>query len=326
MAFLKYKYGYARKGIYMDLNSRWKNCKLPDVILSKLDRSINYGKVKKISVIVYTRNRIESLKKYSLKSLGSINFSKGKFEVVIVDNSSDDDTWNYLQSVRMNNLKLVRERRKGICRALNKGIKESDGNIVAFLEDDMAVDNGWLKRIAMFHNSNGFLLGQGLVYDTRLKKILNKFNNLEHELNFLDGNMSYRKDVFRFASFNESIIYGGEGYDLMSQIFVLWPNFRHYLDNNAISHYRQPSEFRDKIILNKKGYKTEVRGLGLWFVGKHILRRNLDVFKKDYFFRFWLKEILFMPIELSFVYGDAIALVRTKRKIYRQLKRLEKLI
>lgn len=321
---MKFRWGYLRKEVYELLNRRWfKSCFSVDV-LNFLAGSIKYKKVSKISVIVYTRDRLDSLKRHTLPSLLSLDFTPGEFEIIIVDNSESAEVFEYLKSIKNNLVRVARETERGIGRTLSRGIGLSSGDVVTFLEDDMEVDPKWLARIRDFHNSGKYLMGQGLIYDEVYRRIINKVGHPQPEKNFADGNWSFRRQVFDFVSFNKSIVYGAEGHDLMSQVMTYWPEFNHYLDEVPIKHFREPSEYRNKTesFLNSSGIRMEKKMYGLWYVNQHILRRNLNIDRGVFVLRFWLKEALFLVPEMLFVYGDLLILVKTKAKLYRQLHKL----
>jgi glycosyltransferase involved in cell wall biosynthesis len=272
-----------------------------------------------------TRDRLEALKRYALPSILKQNFDPSKFEIIIVDNSSTDETWNYLQQASLpSNLCFLRERRPGICRAINLALTKAKGNIITFLEDDLAVDPDWLNRIYSLHRSRHYLIGQGLVYDVSLKRILNEHDNPVVERNFFDGIMSYRREVFNVASFNNYMIYGYESYDFMTQIFTFWPGFSHYLDDTPVQHHRAVSEYRtsSQEELNKKGQKMENRMYEYWYLNRHILQRNLELNDGFYSIRFWFREALFALPELFFVYGNVMILLKLKWRIFKQLQRV----
>lgn len=101
-----------------------------------------------ISIIIATYNRADLLKD-TLESLRNIDASGLKFEVIVVDNNSKDNTLDVVNeaSKKIRNMNLVKESRQGLSFARNKGIEVSKGNILIFLDDDVEIDRMWLKAI-----------------------------------------------------------------------------------------------------------------------------------------------------------------------------------
>ena len=238
--------------------------------------------------------------------------------------TATNETENYLKDLRIKNLSVIRENKIGCTTSRNKGIKKATGDIIALIDDDCHVDRDWLNRIYNYFNANNYLVGAGHIYDLGLKKILNPHNSTEIEKNFLEGNISFRREIFDYAEFNENILYGAEGYDLISRIDALWPNFPYFIDQIPITHFRAPSQYRDKNIfeLNDLGRQTEARAYRLWYINKHIFRRNLNTDSSIFKLSYWLKEAAFLPLELSFVFNLNL-LIKTKLFIYKQLLKIK---
>ena len=103
-----------------------------------------------ISVIVCTYNRCESLRKV-LRDLNNLRIPQNtSCEIVIVDNNSSDDTRTVVEAFaieRPDFFKYVCESRQGKSCALNRGLSLAKGDIIAFTDDDVIVDNEWLAEI-----------------------------------------------------------------------------------------------------------------------------------------------------------------------------------
>jgi glycosyltransferase involved in cell wall biosynthesis len=95
-----------------------------------------------ISVIVCTRDRPELLRT-CLESLSKLQGAL--HEIIVVDNGSGPET---AQIAAGYPIRLIREERRGLCRARNRGLTEARGEIVAFLDDDVIVDSHWLAAVA----------------------------------------------------------------------------------------------------------------------------------------------------------------------------------
>jgi glucosyl-dolichyl phosphate glucuronosyltransferase len=102
-----------------------------------------------ITVIVCTYNRCESLRK-TLSSLGQLSAADGSWELVVVDNNSDDDTAEVVRRFAETSSFPTRyffEIKQGLSYARNAGIRAARGEIIAFTDDDVEVDPHWLSEL-----------------------------------------------------------------------------------------------------------------------------------------------------------------------------------
>jgi GT2 family glycosyltransferase len=100
-----------------------------------------------VSVVVATCDRPEALLK-TLDSLLACQYEP--FEVIIVDNgSTEGNAADAVTRVAANDprVRYVREERRGLARAHNRGLQVALGSIVAFTDDDVVVDRRWIEAI-----------------------------------------------------------------------------------------------------------------------------------------------------------------------------------
>lgn len=83
------------------------------------------------------------------------------FEVIIIDNASDDDTSSVAQEFPV---KVVREERKGLLWARERGRNESTGDIIANIDADCIPETDWLSR-AIKHFENDHTMAVTGPYD-----------------------------------------------------------------------------------------------------------------------------------------------------------------
>ncbi len=96
-----------------------------------------------ISVIICTRDRPEHLK-VCLESLSSLSTKPD--EIVVVDNApSTNQTRRVVEGI--DNVRYVLEPRPGLDIARNTGIRESVGEIIAYVDDDVSVHADWLDGL-----------------------------------------------------------------------------------------------------------------------------------------------------------------------------------
>jgi glucosyl-dolichyl phosphate glucuronosyltransferase len=105
----------------------------------------------KISVIICTHDRCFKLRD-TLTSLAQMSAPQGRpWELIVVDNNSSDATKDVIQIFASGsplNAKYVFEDAPGLSHARNRGVAESTGEIISFLDDDVVVDANWLTEIA----------------------------------------------------------------------------------------------------------------------------------------------------------------------------------
>lgn len=103
-----------------------------------------------ITVIVCTYQRCRSLAKALRSVAGSALPSTVDWEVLVVDNNSSDQTRQVIEEISLEypgRFRCCFEPNQGKSHALNTGIRESCGEILAFLDDDVTVPPTWLRNL-----------------------------------------------------------------------------------------------------------------------------------------------------------------------------------
>ena len=103
-----------------------------------------------LNVVICTYNRSASLARTLESIRGSCIPDHLEWELIIVDNNSDDDTRAVVeryQELCAFPVLYVKERRQGISHARNRGINASTGRFIAFTDDDVIVDRNWIGNI-----------------------------------------------------------------------------------------------------------------------------------------------------------------------------------
>ena len=102
----------------------------------------------KVSVVVPTYNRCGLLTR-TLDSLISQIAPGLRYEVLVVDNNSRDDTRGVVDAIgrRHAHLRYVFEPRQGVSHARNAGIAASRAPLIAFIDDDVEASATWVAAI-----------------------------------------------------------------------------------------------------------------------------------------------------------------------------------
>lgn len=111
-----------------------------------------------ISVILATYNRCKDLKVVLEDLLEQETDNTFAYDVIVVDNNSKDNTKQVVESCfatfnsnqpnnKIISLKYMFESKQGKSHALNLGIKEASGELIALTDDDVTLDSKWLISI-----------------------------------------------------------------------------------------------------------------------------------------------------------------------------------
>jgi glycosyltransferase involved in cell wall biosynthesis len=114
----------------------------------------------KISIIIASYNRAQLLRHFLQEISLQIVPNHVKWEVLVVDNHSVDETKNVVESYVSANpqrFRYIFEGRRGKSPALNTGIQNSTGDILVFTDDDCLPDATWLRAIANEFESDSSL-------------------------------------------------------------------------------------------------------------------------------------------------------------------------
>jgi glucosyl-dolichyl phosphate glucuronosyltransferase len=116
-----------------------------------------------VSIIIPTLNRSAVLSQ-TLQSIILLNTPKEKFEILIIDNGSTDNT-KYISTEFIKNypdyaITYFYEPVPGLLAARHKGYFESAGEILVFIDDDIKPHPDWLSSILeAFNDKNTMLVG-----------------------------------------------------------------------------------------------------------------------------------------------------------------------
>jgi len=99
------------------------------------------------SVIIPTFNRADEIQEL-LQSLATQSLNKNKFEVIIVDDGSTDNTQSIIENIKNTSeldIKTLHQNHQGPGEARNLGMKNAKGKYFIFVDSDCIVDEHWLS-------------------------------------------------------------------------------------------------------------------------------------------------------------------------------------
>ncbi|MDD5014026.1 MAG: glycosyltransferase family A protein [Atribacterota bacterium] len=162
-----------------------------------------------VSVIVCIYNGKRTLKQ-TLNSLVNQDYPKGKYEIILINDGSEDESEKICLNFINENMgkypivRYVSQDNRGLSQARNLGIALSKGKIVAYIDQDAVASIKWIKNLVY-----EFDIDQDLMVIGGKTEILNNqcwfasfifiinYKTYDDQISIIGTNMAYRKGIFK---------------------------------------------------------------------------------------------------------------------------------
>lgn len=102
-----------------------------------------------VSIVIPTYNRKDKLVRL-IKTILESDYPKDKLEIIVVDDASTDNTYNYVKRL-FPQIKVIRnEKERLLAESRNTGIRASHGKYIFLIDDDNVVDKSTIKELVEF--------------------------------------------------------------------------------------------------------------------------------------------------------------------------------
>lgn len=156
-----------------------------------------------ISVIIPSLNGRKYFDVFLSSVIKECENTEYKAEIIIVDDGSEDDSMQYLESISSDILKPYKNTKKGACSARNYAVSKSCGKYLVFLDNDVALEEGFFKKvIPLFnHNNVGAVACAGYQYDSKsqldgIKLLKFKRGFFRFTKNILNERLKDNEDIY----------------------------------------------------------------------------------------------------------------------------------
>jgi len=209
----------------------------------------NYKPRTKISIIVPARNEAENIGK-CISSILQGNYLPEHFEVIVVDDHSEDDTANIVKAFNKENVKCIdlksylKDNGQIVAykkMAIEAGIANSSGEVIVTTDADCTVPAEWLMHIAAVYEKENAVMIAGPVNFICDRSIAQQFQSIDfmsmqgvtiatHQLkmgNMCNGaNLAFSKEAYHKVDAYKGIdhLASGDDYLLMMKMQELYPN------------------------------------------------------------------------------------------------------
>lgn len=118
-----------------------------------------------VSIIICTYNRGELLKG-ALETLGKQDFPTSDYEIIVVDDGSDEDVEEKLKGLSLKcKFKFLKNEHGGRAKARNRGISEASGEIIFFVDDDILAPVNLISQHWKLHEKKEKIVVRGPIVD-----------------------------------------------------------------------------------------------------------------------------------------------------------------
>lgn len=135
----------------------------------------------KLSIVIPTKNRGDLLKKV-LESIEKQPADQNIFEVLVIDNGSIDETRKVAKEyqTKIRNYRYIYDARPGLHVGRNRGILESRGEIVGYLDDDVILFPDWINTVLSAFEDESVMYVEGSVIPYDMSLLTRRFRT-KHE-------------------------------------------------------------------------------------------------------------------------------------------------
>ncbi|MCB9360052.1 MAG: glycosyltransferase [Flavobacteriales bacterium] len=261
------------------------------------------GTNNKISVVIAARNEERNIER-CIESLITQDFDVANYEIIVVNDHSEDNTLSILRAIRANNL-VVFSLPKGITskkEALKYGIEKAQYNTIASTDADCILPNNWLKTIATNIDENTDML-LGPIMFIKEKGFLNAFQQLDM--------MAMQTFEFGMLHFNKPILNNGANLSFKTDKYYSVDGFdKHNTpsgDDVFLLEKFNAQNFSIKGILNRHFIvETKATTNSNDFLHQRIRWASKSKFYKGRFLQFISISIFFQNIIQLFIYYQVL--------------------
>jgi len=197
-----------------------------------------------LSIVITTRNRKKDLLE-CVDSIKKSDFKNIEYELIIVDDASDDGTERITnQDIGLNKVNIIHnDTQQMMVRSRNIGAKNSSGKYVLFIDDDNIIDKGMISNLVLFADGNKEygMIGPSMYYFESKEKYMDY-----QKISLITGKTSY------FIGNEGSNHFDSDGIPNVFMIKKEAFEVCGYFDENLIQTYTEPDFAK---MIEKKGFK-----------------------------------------------------------------------
>ncbi len=296
---------------------------LSKIIKEKYEYDDNYQP--EVSIIIPCYNEEKVIKK-KIENTLQLDYPKTKYEIIIVDDGSEDKTYETVRKIKeknkLKNLKIIRQEREGKSKAIKSGIKNSRYDIIVITDANAFLEKNILKA-SLRHFKDKKIGGVGSRYSyITNEKTPESFGSKIHQdyLQFIYKNESkigcFTNSYGWFQAFRKKLIARKEGYFSLSDwefgLLIIKKGYKNFYET-SIKAEKYSVKNKEDFILQKKRTLVET----IKIIRKNIRLMNILKYPLVFLSIFSIKIIpLLSPFLVLGIIFSGIGIIILLNKIF----------
>jgi len=220
---------------------------------------INSEPMPRVSLVFPTYNE-EKIIVEKIKNIYNLDYPMDKLEIIIVDDSSEDKTFEILKTMQRSNIKIIRHtNRQGYNNAMIDGMREAIGDIIVITDAGALLNEKTLKKL-LKHFTNpsvGAVTGRQKLIDStngigsKLEECYSKFyNSIRKRESIIDSTFDTKGEISAFRRdildrmFDPRLKFKGT-IDIYLGFFTRFCGFKVIYEEDAIFYEYAPFSIND---------------------------------------------------------------------------------
>lgn len=269
-----------------------------------------------VSIIILNKDGLHHLKTLFEDFSYKTNYSN--FEIIVVDNASQDNSVDYLKSLDLNITIIKNKENVSFAKGNNDAVKIANGEYILLLNNDIEPTYGWLNEMmgTMMYNDNVASVGAKLIYPfIEDPKNTHKSFTIQHAGDILREKIDdiciykgHNQNKFSADIFDSEISVNKKRLLVTAAVLLIKKSVYDELDGLDESYWYGYEDIDFNLRVHRAGYDTIFASAALLFHHESATRKTIDRNNHKVFCQKWsrylFKKLLRDKIEKNYFFTD----------------------
>lgn len=268
-----------------------------------------------VSIIILNRDGLHHLKRLFKDFSNKTNYSN--YEIIVVDNASEDGSVEYLKSLDLNINIIENKENVSFSKGNNEAVRIANGEYVLLLNNDIEPTYGWLNEMVgtIVNNDNVASVGAKLIYPFFYDKNIDKSFSIQHAGDILRETIDdiclykgHNQNKFSKDIFAKEISVNKRRLLVTGAVLLIKKSIYEELGGLDESYWYGYEDIDFNLKVHRAGYDTMFASSALLFHHESATRKTIDRNNHRVFCRKWsdylFKKLLRDKIERNYFFTD----------------------